>query len=1255
MTTMRVPLVCSLLLGLVGLFSAAPARAELDFEFAKGLMEKNTATFPTDELVERLIVKLEANPDTKLDAVLIKATLRRHQSEKASIEKRKALLDEADALYKDFLANGAKHRLFATAETENSSLRSDMVKSQISAAREIAEKDPAKAKSIRAEAAQTMEKIAADYKTVLDAALPKFKEAYDNFKKWNDKNNPEGDKAPPKELLVPLDKNFSAWIVADKRYISAKVDQVECYDDADGAKKTLADELTKLCEERLAEEAIGNFPVIGAWYAFMQGRLHAAVQREDKASESWNNALQMTADMTNLAPEQTKQLLLIKRLILHDLVKMKVKSKKYPDVVEIIGQSLVDTALRPLFEENAGKELMVDYAKAMVLQPEAGQSDFENGVKVMRQLIEKESKPGGNQNWAGRYAYTIAELLQEARKRKVKPNISAQEWYDAARGYYAMGYEENKKYTEVQSSDPAKAPEQFEKAYVQFNFAVDCYRRAISVARSSKSELAARLAVEPKAWFEMGLSYVKMKEYLEAVLAYQSLRDTFGTESRMKWLPDPKSPEGKRVFTKQVVDLFEEYDKAKEGLLPRGSTNLLFSLDKHIAEHKDIWSGGLKGRILNEMKDDTSVDTGISDSDYLLAKTAMEMAKSISAAAREDLKRGNVKSAVDSFGQALGKFQEAGEKFMKVKTTSVAYETALYQAGTCYTMAQEILSGGRSGEKKEAQDAKIKESTEKALESFTKYDEFVAKNQNVQEDDRNRRRSLQGAVLLSRCSLLLGVGDWEKAAKASDDYVAWETGNTVPKSSKYIAYLNKFRALVELAAKNLAPKSEPFMKDAEETIAAYRKERPKDNKTYVFMVNALSRRYLIAAAQAEKLKLSKDLSEGYERKLTELQWSRVEMMAESEADDLTLEDYTRMLFLFNKTNQERRAADWAIKLLAKFDPETKNVKMPDEEVYWQALLEKMFKVIKPEGSYADLQKYERCKNDHRLLVDFMYDGSKGRAYDELSEKRPEYDRHNYNLLKARAQIETIRNNYKDCPTLRDDFGEGGRSLITMIEDEIDFRQKMEATRDLLSSLALSVAAKLEREGGHDDDAKHYREVANQQIKILIDIRGETPAMQIKSAEIDMSTGKYEDALQTFMKVLGDAPKDSNLYFDCKRRISETLALQKKYVDAAEYPEWIAMTSGGFDSNYVKDRWPNMKEFLLECYKNGAKMPPKMKDILEGKVEQGIATPDKKTEGAGKSEEPKKSAEDKKTDEPKKSAEPQKTEEPKKTEQPKKSE
>jgi hypothetical protein len=95
-----------LFFGLSGMASGA----EQDFEFAKGLLDKDSATFRTDDLVEQLATRLGASSDSdkKLEGLLIESVLRRHQSEKASPEKREELLKRASELCQKFIADGGR-------------------------------------------------------------------------------------------------------------------------------------------------------------------------------------------------------------------------------------------------------------------------------------------------------------------------------------------------------------------------------------------------------------------------------------------------------------------------------------------------------------------------------------------------------------------------------------------------------------------------------------------------------------------------------------------------------------------------------------------------------------------------------------------------------------------------------------------------------------------------------------------------------------------------------------------------------------------------------------------------------------------------------------------------------------------------------------------------------------------------------------------------------------------------------------------
>jgi len=124
--------------------------------------------------------------------------------------------------------------------------------------------------------------------------------------------------------------------------------------------------------------------------------------------------------------------------------------------------------------------------------------------------------------------------------------------------------------------------------------------------------------------------------------------------------------------------------------------------------------------------------------------------------------------------------------------------------------------------------------------------------------------------------------------------------------------------------------------------------------------------------------------------------------------------------------------------------------------------------------------------------------------------------------------------------------------------------------------------------GLDDEVRRYREIANEQLKILPGIVGTTPAAQLKSAELDMLNGKHADALATVEQVRGDADPDSVLYFDASRLRCQALAKLKRWGDAAVFPELLSLAG----SKLAPARWPEMQDFLQECYQNGARRPAK---------------------------------------------------------------
>ena len=68
-----------------------------------------------------------------------------------------------------------------------------------------------------------------------------------------------------------------------------------------------------------------------------------------------------------------------------------------------------------------------------------------------------------------------------------------------------------------------------------------------------------------------------------------------------------------------------------------------------------------------------------------------------------------------------------------------------------------------------------------------------------------------------------------------------------------------------------------------------------------------------------------------------------------------------------------------------------------------------------------------------------------------------------------------------------------------------------------------------------------------------------------------------------------APDNSVLAFDVQKKLSEVYAALGKWTDAADYPQFLMLTIGT-DAPRVKERWPDIGDFLKRCYEHGVKKP-----------------------------------------------------------------
>ena len=1124
------------------------ARAESEFEYGCALIERSAPDFSTQDLVERLIAKLDANAGAAAhtDATLLKAILKRRLAQNASIAARATLLAEAEKLYAEVLAGPRTYANYTFAERDEATLDFDCVK----ALKKGATEDPAQSAKLMSEAAAVMAKVAQKYRAQSDALYPEFQRCWNILKVFLDHNDIDNPKPLPAGILDPLNKAFAAWVDPDQRFIAASVEQLDCLPDKDPAKKALAADLLIICGARNADEKLGDQAITVAWYGFMEGRVHAINLDEAKADEAWVAALNIETQAFSV--EKRNQFFAIQKLILRERVKLKMALHHYSEVVEMLSVSDMPPNL---FSDDSGKEILAAYTRALTKTDDADGSQFERAIRTLQAMIVREDNAGSA--WSAEFAGAIAETVAGARGKHLPLKLRAAEWSSAARGFMLKAEDAYRRYEELQHNDAGNARPQFDAAAAEYESAAECLRSAISAAR--KESPAARMKIESKAWLSLSRCYLRTHNYLEAVVACQAMLGTFGQKNR-SWLPDPA-----KAANRDVKDALPELDT----LVKQGAETLEYAKRVAIRFHP------------NTIIDLEPGSAG--DNEYSRARAKMELAASLEKAAGPPT-------------EIVAAFTAAADLFAQVKPGSPNYEAALFQCALAWTSVQDQYATGKLPGRPEDMQAKARDFAARALAAFQKYEEAVAHTAAASESVTQQRESRRGTLLLLRSSLCLAAGEWIRAADTVDEFMAWLRQNPASHNGANGAngadgaLRNKFRALMELSAAKDAPDSDNYAKDAADCMNAWKSAATKNDAVYQYMLARLSRRYDALATDAAKRGLAGDAVKACNEKVADFEELRVASLKAGAPVAGMLSEYSYLFWTLHRAGRAGRAIDVGKELLETFDPKGAGANIPDDEKPWQAMLIKM--IGEAAGGkrgivrYDDLAKWDRCKQDHTLLVDFMYDTVSGAQYPNGDAHRPAFDRFNVDNERALAQIQTIRRNYPDCATLKPELGENGKSYLAIIEDEIDFRRKIASARALLLDLVIGKGDELTK-GNHEDEAKPYLELASNLLQVEIAKGNDSLDLKLKKAKLDATIGKYDEALKALFDIRAGSISDTVIYFEASKLMSIVFARKNKWKDAAEFPEFIANIIG-FDSQRVRERWPDMKEFLEECKKHEQK-------------------------------------------------------------------
>ncbi|MCZ7644806.1 MAG: hypothetical protein M5U26_05910 [Planctomycetota bacterium] len=1137
---------------ILALLACAAPRAEesprtgSEYEYARRLLAQADPSLASGELVERLARGMEGDPrpPRRLESKLVLALLRRTEARHATPAKREQLLGEAERLYREFLAAGAGHALYETGRREAAELQLDYARAMVRAAEET----PAGAPALRAKAARLFEEKAREHAGRAEPLRPEVTRLMNEIGELEDE-------ARRAKLLPALQKALSAYLDEERPHVLLRVEALDALAPDSAERREAARALVAHLDAQLGSEDLGLLDDLCVWFGCMKGRAFARVQDEAQAVAAWQEAL--SYDLSEYPPQAREALGEIRKAILLDMISMKERgAEKNPErcaeIVRIVKAAFfppADAEMRRLYDEPAGKSLRISMAQALARQPEAGAAEYEQALNDLHAVVR------AGPPWSNNAARAMAELARRGRAAGVRFTLPAESWLAVAHGQFLEAMDAWRRARELEGGEAAQAQAE---AGERFRGAVPFYQRAVEEARKQGADPAVRLRVEPQAWFELGLAYLRQEDYEAAILACDALEAAFAPAARAKWLPDPKrDPAFQRRKDVQgalaELDRADEQDPAREGWRAKARRNrshafqALSRINPHLA--------------LRYADEDTR------HGPRLEAKVALGDAARLAGEGRRLVQAGQRREALERLAEALAGFERAAAAYEALPEDEPRRDELLFQAASAWTNAQ--ILAAEPPLKDAPAGARLPELTAKALAALARFEVFAAAHPEPGAERAAARARLLESAAFHRVLIHYGARDWSALLEAGAAYEAFEAQGAEP-SRLALARLRRFQALTELARS--APPEEAAAKlAAAEALAAKFEAQPE----YAgFAARALAARYheLARAAEAQA------------RPAAALYAKAADYLGQEFAARAApaLDDYARMLSLLRHAGRARQAADLAAELLAKFDPQAKNARIGDEE--WPIVLKAMLGMLR----FDDRAVWQRCKQDHETLVDLLYDTREGVAHRGVPARRPAHDKLDEDYDKALAQLATIRRNHPDAPTVQprgdaDRFR--GESFLGAIERELEFRRGILGTRALLVELALQVA----EAAGQEDVAMRYRQVADAQLQIQIAHYGDSQDLRFQSAQLKAANGAYAEALEILYALKREAPdRDAPWYVRVSRRASEVHFMKGEYAAAAEYPGMLEAV--GVGAAWKDKHWPEMDGFLKDCYARGAPEP-----------------------------------------------------------------
>jgi hypothetical protein len=1049
-------------------------------------------------------------------------------------------------------------------------------------------KEPQKRLEIGRKLAAQFLKESAERRATAEKIRPLAQAALKAYNEWMDKYiNDDVLPSPPKAIMDRIDRDFYGYIMADKRSVISWVNAVESYDEEDKVREEEAKKLAEYCKKQAEAEDVSIDSVIVMWYGFVAGKAYSLIPNPEEARKAWEAAMEEVQDSEDKAVQQ--EIVNIQKYIYPAYVQMLMKTYEYDKVVQKVKEGLLQPALRDLWKSREGNELLISYAHAVTMRESAGAGDFTDAIEKLGRVIANGELRDG--------AVAMAEIMAKAKLHQM-PRLSAEKWLGVARGFYYQGDVEFRKFREFRDAkETEKADEQFKIAFDHYQNSIPYFQRAIARARDTRVSLPAdRLKIEPAAWVEMGSAFHNSGRYLEAVISFDTVRKTFDPESRTKWLPDPNK-DAKFYAQPAVANAIKLLDaKDRSGWLTKAEERMGMALRANAASGRQlVWNQQLLGRL------DTREDQS-----YLLAATKLSEAGIVWKEAFDHWRKASSPQEKDKLGKnfedAIKKHEESLALFAKVPKNTESYEKALFRIGAIYVSISSLYAPERLPQMKpEVVKAKTGEAAENAEKSFKAYEAHVEKNQALSDRLKEERRRNEGELLAMRNRLAGERNDWPAAIALGKKWYEWSAKNQDLSAGASDARNIKTRmiiALLETVETADLAEAEQILTQCENIIAevgddpAYRLRslRNLNSRWYSLLDRAKK-----AAADAELIgRITNRLVETQRRCLTEGEALGGEYMP-------SMTDFRNLTAVLFESKKYREAAEMALNILKRFDPENKNRVLGGDDdkqgwkLYWNLISDAKYKLININNPTEE----SRCLADHRMLLDFMFDTTEGDAARENEKTPPDDDKYPRNYDKALEQIRTIRKNYANNPGCRTDDPKMGvilsgednkdgkpRSVLQQIADEAEFRKRIMSTRELFVEAAGIAASQLD--ATDKTAADEFRKGVEEQLKIIMEHSDPGPNLWWKMVESAKKRGDWREAEKWLIMIKDKAHRESDDYFNASKGLSLIYFQRGAFADAADYALFVRNFMRP-DSEIVKKLWPDVEEFLVKCKQGDPKI------------------------------------------------------------------